>query len=262
MHVRTQKQINPTNPFTKFSIFVSDIAKTRRRENRVKGTSTEKMGLRSSSVLCLALFLAFSSSINGLDITKLLGQYPEFSSFNKYLTETKLAEQINGDRNGVTILALDNAALSSLSGKSPDAIKAIIGTHVLSEFYDEKKLMEAQGSHTPLATLSPATGLANSIYVSLVDDGEVVFGSAVKGSALDTKLVKTVTTEPGTVAVLQVTQPILVPGAQASTPAGGSVAESPKSHGAAAPAPASSSSRTHMGFLGAVMAFVSLFASL
>lgn len=232
------------------------------------------MGLRNSYVLCMALMLSFSS-INCFDITKILGQNPEFSTFNKYLTETKLAEQINSAK-AVTILALDNTDIAPLSGKSLDAIKTVIGTHIVTDFYDEKKLVEAIGSHAELATLSPASGLAAKIYVALINEGEVAFSSAVAGSTFDTKLVKTVTTEAGVVSVLQVTQPIVKVADSApvvtpvlasgtagkvASPTAAVVAEAPKTGDAGAPAP-SASSRTTFGFIGVVMAFASIFVSL
>ncbi|KAI5403515.1 fasciclin-like arabinogalactan protein 14 [Lathyrus oleraceus] len=233
------------------------------------------MGLRNSYVLCLALMLSFSS-INCIDITKILGQNPEFSTFNKYLTETKLAEQINTAK-AVTILALDNTDIACLSGKSPDAVKTVIGTHIVTDFYDEKKLFEAIGSHAELATLSPASGLAAKIYVALINEGEVAFGSAIAGSTFDTKLVRTVTTEAGVISVLQVTQPIVkivdsapvkttpelpsVTDGKVVSPTTNVVGESPKSVVAVAPAP-SASSRTTFGFIGVVMAFASIFVSL
>ena len=233
------------------------------------------MGLTNSYVLCMALMLSFSS-INCFDITKILGQNPEFSTFNKYLTETKLAEQINAAK-AVTVLALDNTDIAPLAGKSLDAIKTVIGTHIVTDYYDEKKLVEAIGSHAELATLSPASGLAAKIYVALINEGEVAFSSAVAGSTFDTKLVKTVTTEAGVVSVLQVTQPIvkvadsapalstpvLASGAAAkvASPTASVVAEAPKTGAAGAPAP-SGSSRTTFGFIGVVMAFASIFVSL
>ncbi|XP_061346265.1 fasciclin-like arabinogalactan protein 3 [Gastrolobium bilobum] len=226
------------------------------------------MGLRNSWVLCLALMLTFSSAIHGLDITKLLSQYPEFSQFNKYLTETKLAEQINSGKK-VTILALDNKALSSLSGKSQETIKAIIGTHVLPDYYDEKKLVEAQGSHTKLQTLFGASGAAKNdqgyIYVNLINEGEVAFASAVEGSPYKTLLVNTVTNQPETVAVLQVTEPIVAPGVESSSSSSSPVVENEESliaeSPAEAPAPSSSSRTQVMGFVGVVMALASFFVS-
>jgi hypothetical protein len=221
--------------------------------------------------------LSFSSAIHCLDITKTLGQYPEFATFTKYLTETKLVEQINSAK-AVTILALEDKALASLSGKPIDAIKTVIGTQVITEFYNEKRLFEAIGSHEQLPTLSPAAGLAAKIYVNLINEGEVAFSSAVEGSKADTMLVRSVTTEPDVVSVLQVTKPIVMvdastpstttPSTSTPVPAGTTPtaspsvgSESPKSGLADAPAP-SASSRTTFGFIGAAMAFASIFVSL
>ncbi|CAK8568731.1 unnamed protein product [Lathyrus sativus] len=227
------------------------------------------MGLRNSYVMCLALILSFSS-INCIDITQILGQNPEFSTFSKYLTETKLADQINAAK-AVTILALDNKDIASLSGKSLDAVKTVIGTHIITDFYDEKKLFEAIGSKVALATLSPASGLASKIYVALINEGEVAFSSAVAGSTFDTKLVRPVKIEAGVVSVLQVNQPIVKVDGSVSGAAGTDtspttntasvVGEAPGVAHATAPAP-SASSRTTFGFIGAVMAFASIFVSL
>lgn len=206
------------------------------------------MGFRRSSLLSLALFLALSSTIHAFDITKLLGQYPEFSSFNKYLTETKLADEIN-KRNTITVLAVDNGAISAISGKSPQAIKAIISTQVILDYFDEKKLMEAQGSGKPLTTLYQASGLATNqqgfIKVALVGEGEIAFGSAVSGAQTDSELVKTVTTQPYNVSILQISKPITFPGVDSSS---SSNAQSPQgsktpSQGAKAPAPTTQSAK-------------------
>ena len=195
------------------------------------------MGLRNSSLLCLALFLAFSSSIQCLDITKLLGKYPEFAKFSQYLTETKLAEQINGQK-AVTVLALDDSALASFSGKSPDAVKAALSSQVVVGFYDEQKLMMAQGSHEKLTTLSSAT----AIFVDLIGEGEVAFAPSVQGAKYSTKLVRTVTTEPGTVSLLQVSEAIVAPSAAASSSSSSSSPPPSSSSSSPSKPPSSSSS--------------------
>ncbi|KHM99327.1 Fasciclin-like arabinogalactan protein 3 [Glycine soja] len=199
------------------------------------------MDFKNSSLLCLALFLACSSAIRAFDITQLLGQYPEFSTFNKYLTETKLADQINS-RNTITVLAVEDSAMHSIAAKSPEAIKAIIGTHVILDFFDEKKLMEAQASSQQLTTLFQASGLAVNqqgfLKVALVGEGEIA-------APVDaTELMRTVTSEPYNISILQVTKPILVPGVDSQTPASSSGAQS--SQGAKAPIAAQSAKATPM----------------
>ncbi|KAG5098399.1 hypothetical protein JHK82_048253 [Glycine max] len=200
------------------------------------------MDFKNSSLLCLTLFLACSSAIRAFDITQLLGQYPEFSTFNKYLTETKLADQINS-RNTITVLAVEDSAMHSIAAKSPEAIKAIIGTHVILDFFDEKKLMEAQASSQQLTTLFQASGLAVNqqgfLKVALVGEGEIAFGSAASDAPADaTELVRTVTSEPYNISILQVTKPILAPGVDSPTPASSSGAQ--PSQGAKAPIAAQS----------------------
>ncbi|KEH39774.1 putative fasciclin-like arabinogalactan protein [Medicago truncatula] len=264
------------------------------------------MGFKSSSLLCLALFLAVSSSIHALDITKLLGQNPDFAAFNKQLTETKLVDQINS-RNTITVLAVSDGAMSAISGKSPQAIKAIMSTHVVLDYFDEKKLSEAVGSGILLTTLFQASGQAKNqqgfLKVKLIGEGEMDFGSAVSGAPIDVALVKTVVKQPYNISILQVAKPIIFPGVDsvstasaptaaknasspsaakadaptAETPSESATAPSPSKEpatnapaeaptaeaagpgGAAADAPPpSSSSRTVVGLVGAMMCFASL----
>ncbi|KAK7384828.1 hypothetical protein VNO78_30531 [Psophocarpus tetragonolobus] len=198
------------------------------------------MNSKGSSLLFLALFLASSSVIHGFDITKLLGENSKFSTFNKYLTEAKLADEIN-KRNTITVLAVANGAISSIAGKSPEAIKAIISTHVILDYFDEKKLMEAVGSKQPMTTLYQSSGLAKGkqgfIKVSLIGEGEIAFGSAENGAPADSsELMSTIHSEPYNVSILEVTKPIIVSGIDSSsTP---SPAQSPKAPAGAAEAPA------------------------
>ncbi|CAL5206407.1 unnamed protein product [Lathyrus oleraceus] len=188
------------------------------------------MGFKSSSLLCLAILLAVSSSIHALDIAKLLNKSPEFASFTKALTETKLIDQINS-RNTITILALNDGAMGGISGKSPQAIKAILSTHVILDYFDEKKLMEAQGSGQLLTTLYQASGLAQNqqgfVKVALIGEGEIAFGSAVQGSPIDVELVKNVVSEPYNISILQVTKPITFPVGDAQAPAAPANAKAP-----------------------------------
>jgi len=269
------------------------------------------MGFKSSSLLCLALFLAVSSSIHALDITKLLGQNPDFAAFNKQLTETKLVDQINS-RNTITVLAVSDGAMSAVSGKSPQAIKAIMSTHVILDYFDEKKLSEAVGSGILLTTLYQASGQAKNqqgfLKVKLIGEGEMDFGSAVSGAPIDVALVKTIVKQPYNISILQVAKPIIFPGvdsvstANASAPTAAKNASAPSAAKADAPTtgaaetpsdsvtapspskepatnapaeaptadaaspgeaaadapPPSSSSRTVVGLVGAMMCFASL----
>ncbi|CAL0327244.1 unnamed protein product [Lupinus luteus] len=173
------------------------------------------MGYKSSSLSCLALLLAFSSCIHAFDVLKYFGSDPEFTQFIKALTDTKLVDEIN-KRSTITVLSLNNEAMSSLSGKSTSTLKDILSTHLLLDFYDEKGLFYANTNHTKMPTLFQSSGKAVNdqgyIYVSLINEGEIAFASAVNNAPYKSLLVKTVASEPSTISVLQVSAPIIAPG--------------------------------------------------
>lgn len=175
----------------------------------------------SKGVVCLALLFTFSSAIEGYNVTRLLGQYPNLGLFNQYITEANLAGQING-RGTVTVLGVENGTLSSISGRSKDTIKAIISTHIILDYYDEKKLMNIKNDTTQLTTLYQSSGVASRqqgfVKVFNAGGGDFYFGSAVHGAPYNSQFVKTVTTQPYNISVLMVSQPIIPPGIDTQTP--------------------------------------------
>ncbi|KAK9281151.1 hypothetical protein L1049_004045 [Liquidambar formosana] len=164
--------------------------------------------------LLLLFFFLFRSS-TAFNITKLLGQYPDFSSYNDQLTQTQLAGEISS-RQTITILAVDNTAMGSLSGKSTDAVKMILSLHVVLDYYDVPKLQKMSNKTSLLATLFQASGQATGqqgfLNVTDLSGAEVAFGSAVPGSSLGAKLVKAVVSQPFNVSVLQISSIVIPPG--------------------------------------------------
>ncbi|KAF8364797.1 hypothetical protein HHK36_033226 [Tetracentron sinense] len=170
------------------------------------------------SLLFLFFFLLFSSATS-FNITKLLGQYPEFKTFNDYLTQTQLASEINR-RQTITVLAVDNTALSSLSGVSTDVIKKVLSLHVVLDYFDADKLQKLSNKTALLTTLFQASGGATAqegfLNVTDLSTGGVSFGSAVKGSTLGAKLVKSVAAQPYNISVLQISAAIIPSGIENS----------------------------------------------
>lgn len=186
-----------------------------------------------SSLLFISLIIASSLTIEALDITKILQKYPDFSSFSQKLTETKLADQINS-RQTITVLALDNAAVSAIAGKPSAAVKAILSTHIVLDYFDEQKLLTAvNAQQTKLTTLYQTTGAAGNgqgfLKVGDVGEGEIAFGSAVNGAPLNANLVKTVMTEPYNISIIQVSEAIVAPGIGAGSPQSSPSSSSPTS---------------------------------
>ncbi|GMN39813.1 hypothetical protein TIFTF001_009045 [Ficus carica] len=193
----------------------------------------------ASPLLFLSLLLLYSSNSLAFNITRILSPYPEFASLNGLLSQSKVAEEINSRRT-LTVLVFDNAEASAFSGKPVEVIKKILSVHVILDYYDVKKLTElgVSTNTSTLTTLFQASGSASGkqgfISVSLVNEGEIAFGAAAKGGALNSKLVKSVAAQPYNISVLQITTPIQVPGIE-SAPA---TAPPPKPAAAPVPVPA------------------------
>lgn len=137
----------------------------------------------SPSLLFFSFFLLFHSS-TAFNITKILGQYPDFSTYNDYLTQTQVAAAIN-QRQTITVLVVDNSAVSRLSGKSIDEIKKILSLHVVLDYYDLPKLQKLSNKTSLLTTLFQSSGLAigeqGFLNVTDLSTGAIAFGPATKG---------------------------------------------------------------------------------
>ncbi|VVB06447.1 unnamed protein product [Arabis nemorensis] len=172
----------------------------------------------------LAFTLSLLAVVSGHNITKILSESPEYSSFNSYLTKTKLADEINS-RTTITLLVLNNAAMSSLAGKHPlSVIKNALSLLVLLDYYDPQKLHKISKGTTLTTTLYQTTGNApgNLGFVNVTDlkGGKVGFGSAVSGSKLDSSYTKSVKQIPYNISVLEIDSPIIAPGILTSSAAG------------------------------------------
>ncbi|XP_022976185.1 fasciclin-like arabinogalactan protein 14 [Cucurbita maxima] len=179
------------------------------------------MDSRATSAALLLSFLLFSAA-SAFNITKLLSQFPDFNNLNDVLTQTNLAGDINS-RKTITILALDNGAVSGLSGKPLDVLRRILSVHVILDYYDAQKLARLSSDNTTvLTTLFQASGAARNqqgfIKVTQIGQGEIAFGSAVRGTQFDSRLVKSVVAQPYNICVLQISSPIQVPGIDAKPP--------------------------------------------
>ncbi|CAN4075774.1 unnamed protein product [Withania somnifera] len=194
------------------------------------------------SLICSFLLLS-ASSASAFDVTKILSQHPEYSNFNDLLTKTGLANEINSKRT-ITLLAIPNGAIGDVTSKPNDVVKRILTTHVVLDYFDTGKLEKMNGKTAKLTTMFQQSGKALNDQGFLnvtAKDNTFVFGSAVKGAQLNSRLEKSVMTQPYNISILGISQPIVTPGidgpvAPNSAPAPEVAAASPKAH---APTPAS-----------------------
>ncbi|XP_060181911.1 fasciclin-like arabinogalactan protein 3 [Lycium barbarum] len=164
-------------------------------------------------LLCSFLLLA-ASSASAFNITKILGQYPDYSTFNELLSKSGLATEIN-HRGTITLLAIPNGAIGDLTSKSEDVLKRVLSTHVVLDYYDPMKLKSMKDKTAKMTNMYQQSGKAaydQGFLNCTAKDGSFVFGSAVKGAERDSKLDKSVMNQPYNISILSLSQPIVTPG--------------------------------------------------
>lgn len=193
----------------------------------------------NSKIHFLFSFFVFFNlpSINSFNITKLLSEYGDFSTFNTYLNQTGLAKEINS-RQTITVLAVNNGNISPLSGKSPDVLKSLMSVHVVLDYYDLKRLHNIPNRTIILTTLFQSSGKARGrqgfVNVTVAKGStDVKIGSAVTGAASGASLVGSVVQQPFNISVLEISSVIIPQGLDNST----SPVPSPSPRPAKSPSP-------------------------
>lgn len=172
------------------------------------------MGLKASSSLLFLTVVLVVSTTSAVNITRVLEKYPNFSNMNELFTRAELTAPIN-KRQTITVLAVDNGAIGAISGRPIEEIKNILMNHIVLDYYDEFKLKGLKDKSTLLTTLYQTTGSGehqNGFLNCTKTNGKIFFGSAVKGSPLNSMYVKSVFHNPYNLSVIQVSMPIVAPG--------------------------------------------------
>ncbi|KAG0458811.1 hypothetical protein HPP92_021939 [Vanilla planifolia] len=73
-------------------------------------------GKLSSLLVVVSVLALWAVATEGSNITAILENFPEYSLYNSYMTQTKVADEVNS-RETVTCLVLPNAAMSALAAK-------------------------------------------------------------------------------------------------------------------------------------------------
>ncbi|KAI8027454.1 Fasciclin-like arabinogalactan protein 10 [Camellia lanceoleosa] len=175
------------------------------------------MGARHFIFLILTLSLIITiPTMKAHNITEILSSFPDYTLFNSYLTQTRLCDEINS-RETITVLVLNETSMSILASKHPlSIVKAELSIHILLDYFDAAKLHDLATATTTVTTLYQTTGEAeNGVgFVNITDlqGGKVGFRSAAPGSALDSTYTKEVKKVPYSIAVLEISEPIIAPG--------------------------------------------------
>ncbi|KAL0710184.1 hypothetical protein Bca4012_017162 [Brassica carinata] len=180
-----------------------------------------------SYILPLLFLLLAAAETHAHNVTLLLANHPSLSSFNHYLTQTHLADEINR-RTPVTVCAVDNAAMSALTsrGYTISTLRNILSLHVLLDYFGAEKLHQLRDGSALAPTLFQATGAApgttgianitdligvkfGSGFVNLTDltGGKVGFGSEDGG--IVSFYVKSIEAVPYTISIIQISSILL-----------------------------------------------------
>ncbi|TMW95564.1 hypothetical protein EJD97_008656 [Solanum chilense] len=175
----------------------------------------------NTSLVTFFFFFLLLSRAKSFNITSLLNHYSSFSSFNNYLTQSGVAAEINSRRT-LTVLVVENNKLSPLKGMSQDAIANVMRVHVLLDYYDVPKMQMLPNKTMKTPTLFQTTGYANNDqgFLNMTDlgVGSISLGSAAEGERLESKLVKSIASQPYNISILQVSNVIIPSGIDSSTP--------------------------------------------
>ncbi|KAJ3693239.1 hypothetical protein LUZ60_008719 [Juncus effusus] len=170
------------------------------------------------------LLLSLSLTCQAHNITKILALHPEFSDFNHYLTETRLASEINR-RLTITVLALDNSAMAPLVARhlTMQTMRHILSLHILVDYYGSKKLHQLSRSSTLSSSMFQATGAAPGTtgYVNITDHkaGHVTFSAEdLPDGESPATFVKSIKEFPYNLSVVQISTVLASPEAEAPVP--------------------------------------------
>ncbi|PRQ50304.1 putative fasciclin-like arabinogalactan protein [Rosa chinensis] len=171
-----------------------------------------KMYFPISTLLLSSFLFSCSSAFN---ITNILNDHKDFSTFNDYLTRTTVADQIN-KRESLTIFVVDNGGMGSVTGKSLDMVAKILSLHVALEYFDTSKLQHLPTDQpTLLTTLLQANGQATGQQGFLKatiggnsSEGGVTISSA-SSSDQSAHVVSSVTSQPYNISVIQISNAIM-----------------------------------------------------
>ncbi|KAK7340130.1 hypothetical protein VNO77_20824 [Canavalia gladiata] len=180
-----------------------------------------KMGRHHLLIVLLSLS-AIVAIVSAHNITDILAADPSYSDYNSFLSQTKLADEINS-RQTITVLVLNNGAFSAVTHNHPlSVVKNILSLHILLDYFDNSKLHQITNGTTLSTTLYQTTGTAEgnvgSVNITDLKGGKVGFGSAAPGSKLDSTYTKSVKQIPYNISVLEISAPIIAPGLLTAPP--------------------------------------------
>ncbi|CAN0860036.1 Fasciclin-like arabinogalactan protein 3 [Linum grandiflorum] len=169
-------------------------------------------------IVCL-LSTCFTTRVYAAyNITEVLSKYSDYSEFNRLLTSSGLAKQINSKDRTITLLVVNNGAVGSLSGKPEPTVRAVLSLHIVLDYLDKNKI-QSLNKTTTLTTLYQETGNAKGDqgFLNATKTGsdnnnnQLMFGNGKEDAQLSVSYKKVVTTQSSHYSVIEVSSVIQAP---------------------------------------------------
>ncbi|KAI4388590.1 hypothetical protein MLD38_000904 [Melastoma candidum] len=184
------------------------------------------MGMQGSRCIVVLLLLSVlvlisTSAALAHNITELLSSRPDFATFNRYLSRTRLSYEVNS-RNTITVLAIDNSAMTTLLAPRPTlaTLRNRLSLHILLDYFDAGKLHQLSSGTAVAATIFQTTGKAPGMsgFVNMTDLGGGKVGFKPQDGSVDFAVffVKSLVENPYNISVVQISG--VIPSAEAAAP--------------------------------------------
>ncbi|TVU06645.1 hypothetical protein EJB05_49869, partial [Eragrostis curvula] len=166
---------SPSTLSPSYQLLLPNRRSSRRQVGRVVAMELARRLAVVAAVLAVSLAAA-----EGFNITKILAEHPEYSQFNKLLTQTRLAGDINRRRT-ITVLAVANGDMGDLTSGhySLGTLRHILELHIIVDYFDAKKLKQLSHGATAASTMFQQSGAAPDMtgYVNITQKrgGKVTF---------------------------------------------------------------------------------------
>ncbi|KQJ94637.1 fasciclin-like arabinogalactan protein 10 [Brachypodium distachyon] len=157
----------------------------------------------------LLLAAATPTSVSIIDVAQMLAGKPQYATFVKLLTETKVAEDVSRLKSA-SVLVVSEKNVKALLSVPKDKLQMILSHHVLLKYFDPIQLNEMK---TPTAKLESMLSTTDknlgTIMYSKDPDGQMYLRSP--GADTVAKLVKVVAARPFAVSIMEISAPLVSP---------------------------------------------------
>ncbi|KAI5004005.1 hypothetical protein ZWY2020_031248 [Hordeum vulgare] len=165
----------------------------------------------ASKILLALLLLAAATpgSLAAIDVAQMLANKPQYATFLRLLTQTKVAEDVSRLKSA-SVLVVPERSVKPLLSVPAEKLRTILQHHVLIKYFDPIQLGEMKTSVAKLETmLSNTDKNMGTIDYSKDKDGQMYLRSP--GADSVAKLVKVVAARPFVVSIMEISTPLLCP---------------------------------------------------